>query len=149
MPLCDPALSVREGRALYFARAGFAPDGGYGDAWVRLKAAGRVVIIFPNTKARVRAVRLHDIHHVLTGYDTSWTGEAEIGAWELASGCVRHYPAWALNFGAVAVGLLIAPRRTVRAFLRGRRCANLYRGEFDESLLERKVGELRGELGLG
>jgi hypothetical protein len=33
----------------------------------------------------------HDLHHVATGFDTTLVGEAEIGAWELASGC-RHYP---------------------------------------------------------
>lgn len=146
MPADEGALSVRESRALYFARAGFAPDGGYGDRWVKLKAGGLVVFAFPNTKSRVRSVRLHDIHHVLTGYDTTWVGEAEIGAWELASGCGRHVPAWVLNLGAVAIGMLIAPRRTFRAFLRGRRSGNLYGGEFHESLLDRTVGDLRAEL---
>lgn len=148
MPAYGDALSVREARALYFARAGFGADGGYGEAWVKLKARGRVVFAFPNTEARIRSVRLHDIHHVLTGYDTSWIGEAEIGAWELASGCGRHLPAWILNLGAVAIGMLIAPRRTLRAFARGRRSGNLYAREFDEALLERTVGELRGELRL-
>lgn len=144
----DPALSVRESRGLYFTRAGFPADGGYGDRWVKLKAFGRVVLAFPNTKARLRSVRLHDIHHVLTEYDTTWAGEAEIGAWELASGCADHYAAWVLNSGAVAVGLLIAPRRTWRAFVRGRRSGNLYRRDYAESLLERTVGELRAELRL-
>lgn len=149
MPVYDAALSVRESRALYFARSGFAADGGYDDRWVKLKTGDRVVFAFPNTKARVRSVRLHDIHHVLTEYDTSWTGEAEIGAWELASGCGNHYPAWMLNLGAAAIGLLLAPRRTLRAFARGRRSRNLYASEFSESLLDRTVGELRAELRLG
>lgn len=145
----DDQLTVREARALYFAGAGFAADGGYGDTWVRLKAGGRTLFAFPNTAARVRAVRFHDIHHVLTGYDTSWTGEAEIGAWELAAGCGKHYAAWILNLGAAAVGLFIAPRRVLRAFARGRRSKTLYHEEFSEELLERRVGELRGRLGLG
>src|SRR5688500_12571422 len=150
MPAYDPALSVGESRALYFTRAGFAADGGYGDAWVRLKAGDRVVFAFPNTKARVRSVRLHDIHHVLTEYDTSWIGEAEIGAWELASGCGRHDPAWVRSLGAFAIGMLLAPRRTLRAFQRGRRSRNLYAArELDESLLTRTVGDLRAELRLG
>jgi hypothetical protein len=41
--------SIREARAAYFARAGFAADGGYGDCWVRLQARGRTVFAFPNT----------------------------------------------------------------------------------------------------
>ena len=35
---------------------------------------------FPNTESRKHAVPLHDLHHVLTGYQTDWLGEAEIGA---------------------------------------------------------------------
>lgn len=137
---------MRDARAQYFRRSGFAEDGGYGDRWVRLKSGSRTVFVFPNTERRVRAVRLHDLHHVLTEYDTTWVGEAEIGAWELGAGCGRHWPAWVLNFGAVAVGLLLAPRRVVRAFVRGRRSGTLYAGEFAEELLDRTVGELRASL---
>jgi len=114
---------------------------------VRLKA-GPFSFKFPNTTARVRAVKLHDLHHVLTEYDTSWTGEAEIGAWEIASGCGRHYPAWLLNLGALAIGLVIAPRKTWRAFIRGRHSANLYPSIFREELLDRHVGDLRHELSI-
>jgi ubiquinone biosynthesis protein Coq4 len=106
------------------------------------------VFAFPNTAARVRAVRFHDLHHVLTEYDTTWAGEAEIGAWELAAGCGRHYAAWALNLGAVAIGLLIAPRRVLRAFKRGRRTRTLYSETFSEELLNQTVGELRRRLDL-
>src|SRR5262245_2492071 len=142
-----PALRVREARARYFAENGFG-DGGYDDRFVVLKAAGVPVAIFPNTKQRVRSVRIHDVHHVLTEYDTSWTGEAEIAAWELASGCRDHIAAWLLNAGAALIGLAIAPRTTWRAWQRGRRTANLYAGEWSEALLDRTVGELRRELGL-
>jgi hypothetical protein len=138
--------SLREARAQYFALAGF-DNGGYDDRWVRLKA-GPFSFKFPNTAARVRAVKLHDLHHVLTEYDTSWTGEAEIGAWETASGCGRHYPAWLLNFGGLAIGLVVTPRKTYRAFIRGRHSANLYTTVFREELLDRKVGEMRDELSI-
>lgn len=143
----DLQWTLRRSRAEYFAHAGFAPDGGYGDKWVKLKI-GRVAVAFPNTAARVRSVKLHDLHHVLTEYETSWSGEAEIAAWEIASGCGKHYPAWVLNIGAFAVGLLIAPKRTFHAFVRGRRSRNLYRTRFEESLLDRTVGELRAELAI-
>ena len=146
MPSYAPELSLRDGRQAYFRQAGF-DNGGYAERWVRLKA-GPITFIFPNTAARVRAVKLHDLHHVLTEYDTTWTGEAEIGAWEIASGCGRHYPAWLLNFGAFAIGLAIAPRQSYRAFVRGRHTANLYRTEFSESLLERPSGEVRRELSI-
>jgi hypothetical protein len=145
MPPYADSEVVREARAEYFRRSSFAPDGGYADKWVRLKVA-RFALLFPNTAARVRSVKLHDIHHVLTEYDTSWRGEAEIAAWEIASGCGKHYPAWLLNFGALAIGMALAPRRVFHAFVRGRRSDNLYAGEFSDDLLTETVGELRSRL---
>jgi hypothetical protein len=142
----SPALTLGQARHQYFERSGFA-DGAYAERWVRLKA-GPIILWFPNTSARVRAVKLHDLHHVLAEYGTTWTGEAEIGAWEIASGCAGHYPAWILNCGAVAIGLVIAPRYTYRAFVRGRHSRNLYRTEFSEALLDRTVGEVRRQLDL-
>lgn len=138
--------SVREARARYFARNGF-DEAGYDDRWVKLQA-GPIPIVFPNTAARVRSVRVHDVHHVVTGYGTSWTGEAEIGAWEIASSCADHYAAWLLNLLALPIGLVIAPRATFRAFVRGRRSANLYRGTIDDALLATPVGALRRALRL-
>lgn len=82
----DEGLTMREARAIYFEVNGFGADGGYGDAWVDFKL-GPLPVPFPNTRARVRAVRYHDLHHVLTGYDTNTIGEFEISAWELGAGC--------------------------------------------------------------
>ena len=140
------ALTVGEARARYFAANGFG-DGGYDARWVKLQA-GPIPLRFPNTAARVAAVRLHDIHHVVTGYETTWTGEAEIGAWEIGSGCARHWAAWVLNLQALAIGLFIAAEAVFRAYVRGRRSANLYAGQFDEALLAPSVGALRRQLGL-
>ncbi len=142
------ALRVGEARERYFARSGLG-IGGYSERWVVLRA-GPLPIRFPNRPGRVRAVKLHDLHHVATSYDTSWTGEAEIGAWEIAAGCGRHLWAWWLNLGAFVIGLVIAPGRTFRAFVRGRHATSLYRteGEFREELLTWRVGELRDRLGL-
>ena len=54
-----------------------------------------------------------------------------------------------INLGAMAIGFVIAPRRTWRAFMRGHRSGNLYGSRsFDESLLERTVNELRREVGI-
>ncbi|HYC57214.1 MAG TPA: hypothetical protein VEL28_19950 [Candidatus Binatia bacterium] len=139
-------LSLGQARRLYFDANGFG-EGGYEADWVRLQA-GPLPIWFPNTASRVRSVRLHDLHHVVTGYDTTWTGESEIGAWELGSGCADHWAAWLLNFNAMAIGLAIAPRATYAAFRRGRRTCNLYGGEFDDAMLAERVGEIRRRLRL-
>ncbi|HKP76649.1 MAG TPA: hypothetical protein VJT67_14060 [Longimicrobiaceae bacterium] len=146
-PLQPETLTLREARARFFAENGFDADGGYTKRWFRIESRPLPVYL-PNLKARVDAVRLHDLHHIVAGYATDWPGEAEIGAWEIASGCGRYWAAWLLNFGSLAFGVLAAPRRTYRAFMRGRRCTNLYGGEFHESLLDESVGALRRRLGL-
>jgi len=143
----EETLSLREARARYFESNGFGRDGGYSKRWVALEL-GPLRLIFPNTAGRVRAVRRHDLHHVLTGYSTTATGEAEIGAWEIAAGCGRFAAAWALDLWALAYGVAIAPGAMWRAFRRGRRSRSLYRAELDEGLLERPVAEMRRRLGI-
>lgn len=145
--LFPAAATLREARAQYFQRAGF-DESTYTDRWVTLTLFGRPVRAFRNTRSRVRAVRFHDLHHVLTGYPTTWVGEGEIGAWELASGCRDHWAAWLLNLSAAWIGLFIAPRRVLRAFRRGWRERNLYGEEFSDALLGETVGAMRARLGI-
>jgi len=146
MTTYSDTVTIGDARAQYFAENNFG-DGGYTASWVKVQA-GPIPIYFPNTAARVRAVRFHDLHHVATGYDTTWTGEAEIGAWEVASGCAHHYAAWQPNLQAMAIGLVIAPQAVYRAFMRGRYTKNLYQEEFTEGLLSPTVGDLRQRLHL-
>jgi hypothetical protein len=142
----DSASTLREARELYFAVNGFGPNGGYDDAWVDFKL-GPVPMPFPNTKARVRAVRYHDLHHVLTGYDTDIIGEFEISAWEIAAGCKGYVAAWQLNLGGLFAGALVAPRRTFQAFQRGRHSCTLYDDDL-ERLLDSRVGDVRKSVGV-
>jgi hypothetical protein len=109
---------------------------------------GPVPLWIPNTKGRVRSVRLHDVHHVLTGYATDVRGEGEIGAFELGAGCADHFAAWLLNLSAVALALPLAPGALLRAFARGRRSRCLYDREWQDAILDRTVGDLRAELSL-
>ena len=143
----DPALTLAQARAEYFRFNGFGDDGGYSAKWVDFKL-GPIPFPFPNTKQRIDAVRYHDLHHVMTGYQTDLLGEFEISGWELGSGCADKTAAWILNLGGFAGGMLVAPRRTLRAFVRGRHSRNLYRRRFDDALLSRTVGDMRRELGL-
>lgn len=140
-------MTLLEARRSYFAVNGFGDDGGYSKPWFKVGWKW-LALPLPNTASRVRAVRVHDLHHIATGYPTTWRGEAEIGAWELAGGCGDYGPAWVLNRYSFAVGLAIAPRRLWRAFLSGRRCRNLYVGEVPEGVLQESVGHLRRRLGL-
>jgi len=145
--LADPELTLKEARELYFQLNGFGDDGGYEGEWVDFKF-GPIPFPFPNYAGHVRSVRLHDLHHALTGYGTDTLGELEMSAWEIGSGCADHHVAWVYNVMGLAAGTLLIPRWTWRAFFHGRQCGNLYRERFDEKLLSRKVGEVRAALGI-
>jgi hypothetical protein len=140
------SLSVADAREAYFRENGFSLAS-YSDRWVKLKL-GPIPLAFPNTAGRVAAVKLHDLHHVATGYATSWIGEAEIGAWEIGAGCGKYYAAWLLNLSAFGIGMWLSPRRVLRAFTRGRHSKSLYDRAFGDDLLALTVGELRARLGL-
>lgn len=137
---------MEEARNLYFRANGFSMRD-YQAPTVTIKAFG-LALKFPNIEERRRVVPLHDLHHVLTEYGTDWTGEAEIGAWELRADC-RSWVAYLLNGGGVVIGLFIAPRRLWRAFRAARNQRTLYleRRSYEE-LLQLKVGELRQQLGI-
>jgi len=143
----DERETLRQARERYFRANGLGADGGYADSWVKVRL-GPIPFAFPNTAGRVRAVRFHDLHHVVTGYATDVVGEAEIAAWEVATGCAGFGAAWVLNLEALALGLPRAPGAAWRAFLRGRRTRNLYRSPLDDALLAARVGDVRDRLGL-
>ena len=142
----DPDMSVRAARARYFADNGFGDDGGYAAKWVTLIKLGPIPLGFPQTDGRRRAVRRHDLHHLVTGYDTDFAGEGEIAAWEIASDCSSSRAAVILNHLALALGLLLAPGRMRDAFARGCSATNLYHEEFRDDLLDQPLGRLRARL---
>jgi hypothetical protein len=141
-------MTLSAARTAFFKDAGLGANGGYDAWWVRVEAKP-FPVFFPNTRGRVAAAKLHDLHHIATEYAADWPGEAEIAAWEIASGCGPYGWAWILNVGAFAVGLLLAPRRIFRAFVRGRRERNLYHEPLADSELGAvTVGMLRQRLGV-
>ncbi|MEE2677713.1 MAG: hypothetical protein VX546_03950 [Myxococcota bacterium] len=140
--------TLREGRARYFRKNGLPEDGGYDARWVVIRARGFPVAAFPNSDARRRAVGFHDLHHVLTGYDTTLLGEAEIAAWELSSGCGNFWAAWALNAAALGIWWVLGPRRCRAAWRRGRASRNLYRVGAWDGMLAEAVDKVRAQLGI-
>ncbi|HRI58740.1 MAG TPA: hypothetical protein PK228_03430, partial [Saprospiraceae bacterium] len=114
MEVYDENLPVKTALAQLFERFGFPPDA-YTAKWFVVRV-GKFPFYLPNLPVRVKVARFHDIHHVLTGYPANWRGEAEIGAWEIATGCRNSFIAWFLNGGAVFVGLFLWPHAVVRAF---------------------------------
>ena len=75
-------------------------------------------------------------------------GEAEIAAWELASGCERFPAALFLNHLALPLGVMRAPGRIRRAFVRGCRTRNLYSEPSVDALLDQRLGAMRERLGM-
>ena len=120
----DESQSLRDARTRYFQDNAFGDDGGYAAKWVKLQL-GPVPFAIPNSAARVRALKFHDLHHVVTGYATNVVGEAEIGAWEIGSGCAGFVAAWILNLYAMVLGLAgrCARRRVARLPARPPHCA--------------------------
>ena len=147
MTAYSPELTLRDARRQYFAVNNFG-WGGYDDTWVKVEY-GLLRFYFPNTNGRVKVVKYHDLHHILTEYGTSLSGETEIGAWEVATGCTRSLAAWLLNLSGFAWGLVINPKGVYKAFLRGRQSTNLYHLPFNDELLSSRVGYLRQQLNLG
>ena len=140
----DP--TIRDALARHLRAAGLPADSGVSQRWVRVRMLG-VPIAFPNFDARRAVLVRHDAHHLLTGYDTSWAGEGQISAFELVTGCRGYWAAWMFNTFGFLTGLLVAPRRTWRAFVRARRCRSYY-GVATEAVLARRVRAARAELGL-
>lgn len=140
-------ITLGAARATYYQVNGFGEDGGDALTWVPLKI-WKLTVRIPNTDGRRKAVRIHDLHHVLTGYRTDLAGESEIAAWELASGCHHMPAAFVLNMFALGMGLVIAPVRVARAWARGRHTQNLYTEDGVDHLLPREVAEVRATLGL-
>lgn len=139
-------MKVREARDRYLASNGFTVEG-YTAPTFTLDVFGWK-IPFRNVKSRQAVVPFHDLHHVATGYGTDYAGEAEIGAWELRAGCNR-FILYYLNACAVLIGLVIAPRRTLRAWraTAGQRTLYVLAAPYEETL-EWTVEELRGRLGI-
>ena len=138
----DSKITMAEALKQYFQANNFGEDGGYDAEWVDFKM-GPIPMPFPNTPARKKAVPFHDMHHIVTGYQTNTLAEFEISAWEIGAGCKDFFAAWQINLGGLTAGILSAPRRTWRAFLRGRSSETLYGNPLPE-LMQKTVEEARG-----
>jgi hypothetical protein len=136
--------------AAFYAAYNLPPDGGRSSSSVKIELTPKFCFYLPNFEARRKAVVKHDIHHLLTGYSAgSISGEGEISAWEIASGCRKYRVAFLIDTSGLMIGLLVKPIGILRAFARGRRTCNLYHDLIpDEQALNMKLWELRVLLGL-
>jgi hypothetical protein len=142
----DPTQSVRLARDSYLRDNAFSLDD-YAASTFTIRFFG-LHLTLPNPRGRRAVVPFHDLHHVATGYGTDFVGEAEVGAWELRAGCTTLV-AVVFNGAAILVGLLLNPRRVLRAFRKAGGQTTLYRlGDSYESLLGLDVQSLRARLGI-
>lgn len=91
--------------------------------WIKV---GPIPVPIPNPPARQRALRIHDLHHLVTGYQTDLAGEFEISAWECSAGLANEPLAWIFCPSGTLGGMLRYPKRTVAAFARGRAARTLF-----------------------
>lgn len=124
-------------------------DGGQSSSAVKIELTKGFHFYFPNFDARRKAVIKHDIHHLLTGYTTTLSGECEISAWEISSGCKKYWAAFLIDTSGVMLGLIINFVGALKAFARGRRTKNLFDDSIStEQALDMQIGTLRKQFNL-
>jgi ubiquinone biosynthesis protein Coq4 len=130
--------TAAEALAAYYAANGIEADPASTATWsCRI---GPASVEFPNWKWRRDAVTRHDLHHILTGYSCTMTGEMQMAAWEFAAGRYRHWAATLFCLPLALMGLIWAPRKTVQAFRVGLSSTSLYGCELD---LNKPLTEMR------
>jgi hypothetical protein len=140
----DATTVVADALTRHYAEHRLPPDGGASQAWF-IVHAGPLRIPLPNPPARRRAVLYHDLNHVLTGYDTRFSGgEMSIAAFEVAAGCGRAWIAWYINLVLMALAIVVRPRLVWAGFVRGRQSGSVYRRpESRSTLLAMTVADAR------
>jgi hypothetical protein len=135
-------VKVRAARDHYLASNGLSTDS-YSSPLFRL-GIGRVIFNLPNPGL----LPWHDLHHIVTGFETDVIGEAEISVYELRCGC-RSVMVHILCIGAILIGFFIAPKRIINAWKGSKGARTLYyTARPYEELLEMDVTDLRLHLGI-
>lgn len=135
---------VGDALATYYVAHELPPDGGATDPVFHVRI-GPFTVPLPNPPGRRRAVVFHDVNHLVTGYDTTFSdGEVVIAGFEVGAGCGPYWIVWSINLGMMALGILFRPRDVFAAFVRGRRSASIYRHGADPATLARmSVADVR------
>ncbi len=111
---------------------------GLDERWIGRKIGNRFLKVFPVfilPKSFRDWMKIHDAHHLITGFDTDFRGEVEIAAWVLARNGLnfgskpRWLPFFVIGdtFFLALIGLFFMPKRVLRAFNKGRGEHSLHR----------------------
>lgn len=131
---------------LHYAKGDFPIDGGCAaERWTLFKL-GSLAFRLGNFQWRKRALPFHDLHHVLTNYPCTVTGEFQMAAWEFAAGRFPSTLSTLFCLPLIGAGAVATPTRSFAAFVRGRRSSTLYATPLTPDLLGSSVEELRRRL---
>ena len=135
LSIAPDARLIRDALAQHYVMHGLPPDGGASNPWFDVHI-GTFKIRLPNPPARRRAVLMHDINHIVTGYNTTFSeGEMSIAAFEVGAGCGRLAIVWFINLSLLALAVFVHPRVAFAGFVRGRRTASIYSSDRDATTL--------------
>lgn len=137
-------MNVEDALNEFYTQHGYGLEGGIHKKWDWIRF-GPVALPLPNLDSRRKNIYLHDISHLVTGYDVSWIGESSVSSWEIASGgWGRFYFPWFLTLWAMAIGVMLYPKQSYRAFLAGLQMKNALTGGLGKSEMFRlQLNELR------
>lgn len=138
--------TVAEAMRLHYVRSGVSGDEGREEAEWTLTKLGSAELRLTNFQWRKRALPLHDLHHVLTGYPCTMAGELQIAAWEFSAGRFPDFIATLFCLPLIGIGAITIPIRSFTAFVRGRQSKTLYAMLLTQDFLALSVQELRGRL---
>ena len=119
------AQSLNEHVKTFRAENNLALDESNSPIW--MAQLGHFVIPLPNFKWRREVIDRHDVHHLITGYDTSPSGELQLAAWELGAKCYSSLGAKTLCFLLALMGLATQPYNIISAYKKGCSKATLYK----------------------
>ncbi|MBO0938179.1 hypothetical protein J2I47_16625 [Fibrella sp. HMF5335] len=144
-----PTSTVQHALNQFYTDHDFGEEGGVNEQVVWL-TFGPVAVPLPNTEQRKKVIWLHDLHHLLNEYPTTWSGEGRVSAWELATGGWGwQLYVWLLIILASSIGVLLFPRRAFLAFVRGTYCRPILSlGLTKTQLMQLPVSDLRHRLGI-
>jgi hypothetical protein len=115
------------------------------EAWWSCRL-GPFVIRLPNFEWRKRALLAHDLHHVLTGIPCGLRGEFQMAAWEFGAGPMPRWGAALFCLPLALIGLLVTPRRVLRAYAAGRRSRTLHNSDMIDDVLAMPLRAARARL---
>ncbi|NOT37236.1 MAG: hypothetical protein HOP11_07640 [Saprospiraceae bacterium] len=138
----DNSVSVQLEK--FYQEYNLGEEGGNKLSFVTIELGGLFHFYIPNWDARRKAVLRHDIHHLITGFESKILGELEISSWEIGSGCLNYFAAYLINSSGFLLGLLIYPKASFRAFALGCDSKNLYQLHIsDQDLLRESIDHWR------